>query len=141
MILNNSLNGNEIILQKVLTPTGFAGSSFNRIELYKNGDVYWIQYDGAGVDYENIVNYGRNIEGVEVSIMLREMGGNFKASLRANEYVDVSIVASKFAGGGHLRAAGFESVMPREQIVNTLLEELRKQKEELFLSTYFLVEM
>ncbi|MBE5813280.1 MAG: sodium ion-translocating decarboxylase subunit beta [Clostridiales bacterium] len=51
----NSLNGDEVTLQKVLTPTGFAGSSFNRIELYKNGDIYWIQYDGAGVDYENIV--------------------------------------------------------------------------------------
>lgn len=51
----NSLNGDEIRLQKVLTSTGFAGSSFNRIELYKNGDVYWIQYDGAGVYYDNIV--------------------------------------------------------------------------------------
>ena len=60
-ILNNSLNGNEIRLQKVLTPTGFAGSSFNRIELYKNGDVYWIQYNGTGVDYENIPAVGCRI--------------------------------------------------------------------------------
>ena len=51
----NSLNGAEISLKKILTPTGFAGSSFNRIELYSSGDVYWIQYDGAGFDYENIV--------------------------------------------------------------------------------------
>ena len=52
----NSLNGEEIVLKKSLTPTGFAGSSFNRIELYSCGDVYWIQYDGAGFEYENIVN-------------------------------------------------------------------------------------
>jgi len=51
----NSLNGEEISLKKILTPTGFAGSSFNRIELYLSGDVYWIQYDGAGFEYENIV--------------------------------------------------------------------------------------
>ena len=51
----NSLNGAEISLKKILNPTGFAGSSFNRIELYSSGDVYWIQYDGAGFDYENIV--------------------------------------------------------------------------------------
>ena len=51
----NSLNGEEIVLKKSLTPTGFAGSSFNRIELYSCGDVYWIQYDGAGFEYENIV--------------------------------------------------------------------------------------
>ena len=42
-------------MKKSLTPTGFAGSSFNRIELYSCGDVYWIQYDGAGFEYENIV--------------------------------------------------------------------------------------
>lgn len=45
----------ESALIKSLTPTGFAGSSFNKIDLYSNGDVYWIQYDGAGFDYENIV--------------------------------------------------------------------------------------
>ena len=42
-------------LTKSLTPTGFSGSSFNKIELYSNGDVYWIQYDGMGVADENIV--------------------------------------------------------------------------------------
>lgn len=51
----NSLNGEEITLQKILGPTGFAGSSLNRIELYSSGDVYLVQYDGAGFDYENIV--------------------------------------------------------------------------------------
>lgn len=66
----NSLNGDEIRLQKVLTPTGFAGSSFNRIELYKNGNVYWIQYDGVGVNYENIVKnvlVATNSQDIEIS--------------------------------------------------------------------------
>lgn len=45
---------NKIV--KSLTPTGFAGSSLNRIELYQNGDVYWVQYDGEGIEEENIVN-------------------------------------------------------------------------------------
>lgn len=65
----NSLNGDEKELNKVLTPTGFAGSSFNRIELYKNGDVYWIQYDGAGVNYENIIKnvlVATNAQDIEV---------------------------------------------------------------------------
>ena len=43
------------ILAKSLTPTGFAGSSLNRIDLYSNGDVYWVQYDGAGLSDENII--------------------------------------------------------------------------------------
>ena len=45
-------------LAKSLTPTGFAGSSLNRIDLYSNGDVYWVQYDGQGLSNENIIkNY------------------------------------------------------------------------------------
>lgn len=52
----NALKGEEITLKKSLTPTGFAGSSFNRIELYSNGEVYLVKYDGIGFDNENIVN-------------------------------------------------------------------------------------
>lgn len=51
----NSLTGEENTLVKTLAPTGFAGSSNNRVELYKNGEVYWIQFDAAGFDYENII--------------------------------------------------------------------------------------
>lgn len=49
-------NNDESTLVKVLTPTGFAGSSLNRIALYQNGDVYWIQYDGQGIGEENILH-------------------------------------------------------------------------------------
>ena len=44
-----------VVLAKSLTPTGFAGSSLNRIDLYSNGDVYWVQYDGEGLVDENII--------------------------------------------------------------------------------------
>ena len=79
-------------------------------------------------DSEGIVNFGRNIDTVEVSIFAKEReDGSYKLSLRANEYVDVSIIASKFGGGGHLRAAGFDSAMTMEQIKDTLVEEIKKQ--------------
>ena len=72
-------------------------------------------------DHEGIVDIGRNIEGVEVSIFLRETEKGFKASLRSNEYVNVSEVASIFSGGGHIRAAGctlpFTLEQAREKIV------------------------
>ncbi len=38
-----------------VSPTGFAGSSLNQIKLFSNGDTYWIQYDGAGFEEENII--------------------------------------------------------------------------------------
>ena len=38
-----------------VSPTGFAGSSLNQIKLLSNGDTYWVQYDGAGFEEENII--------------------------------------------------------------------------------------
>ena len=59
-------------------------------------------------DHEGIVNIGKCIEDVEVSIFVRELKDNrgWKVSLRSNEYVNVSDVALLFGGGGHPRAAG-----------------------------------
>ena len=115
--------------------TRLLGRAISRLELLEEGKVAFTyvteadfaEFGNEDGDHENIVNYGRNIEGVEVSIMLREKEGNFKVSLRANEYIDVSIIASKYAGGGHLRAAGFSVPGPIETAKETVLAEIRKQ--------------
>ncbi len=57
-------------------------------------------------DHEGLVEMGRDLEGVEVSVFLRETDKGYKASLRSNNYVNVAEVASIFSGGGHIRAAG-----------------------------------
>ena len=78
-------------------------------------------------DYEGIVNEGRNIEGVEVSIFLHEIEDGMKASLRANSYVNVSDVCMMFGGGGHIRAAGATMHGTPEEIKEKLLNEIRRQ--------------
>lgn len=56
---------------------------------------------------EGIINYAREIDGVEVAVLFREEEKSVtKVGLRSNEWVDVSKIAEKFNGGGHLRAAG-----------------------------------
>jgi phosphoesterase RecJ-like protein len=58
-------------------------------------------------DCDGIVNIGRSIEGVEVSILMKEKeNGEIKVNFRSKTYVDVSEIASAFSGGGHKRAAG-----------------------------------
>jgi phosphoesterase RecJ-like protein len=78
-------------------------------------------------DYEGIVNEGRNLEGVEVSIFLHQTEKGYKASLRSNSYVNVSEICGKFGGGGHVRAAGvtFTEGTPK-QIKEQLVEEIKK---------------
>ncbi len=58
-------------------------------------------------DHEGIVNIGKCIEGVEVSVFVRELknGKGWRVSLRSNEYANVSDIALLFGGGGHPRAA------------------------------------
>lgn len=57
-------------------------------------------------DAEGLANYGRNIEGVEVAVLMRETEDGVKVSFRSKNYVDVSVIAKQLGGGGHVRAAG-----------------------------------
>ena len=104
--------------------------ALDRMEFFEDGKIaftYIIKQDIEEVnaepgDFEGIVEEGRAIEGVEVSIWLRETSKGFKASLRSNEYVNVSDVCLMFGGGGHLRAAGCTIDKPleyaKERIIN-----------------------
>lgn len=58
-------------------------------------------------DCDGIVNIGRSIETVEVSLLIKEKHNNeFRINLRSKAYVDVAEIATTFGGGGHKRAAG-----------------------------------
>lgn len=71
-------------------------------------------------DCDGIVNIGRSIEGVEVSLLVKEKSNNeVRINLRSKTYVDVSEIAAAFGGGGHKRAAGCT--------VNGTLQEVRNQ--------------
>ncbi len=107
----------------------------DRLEFLEDGKVtftYINKEDEESVnaelgDHEGIVNEGRNLEGVEVSIFLHETDKGYKASLRSNNYVDVSEICTKFNGGGHIRAAGatFIEGTPK-QIKEMLMSEVKK---------------
>lgn len=109
--------------------------ALNRLELLEGGKIAFtyitsndmLELGNQDGDHEGIVNYGRNIDGVEVSIFFREKDGSYKVSLRSNEYVDVSRISAKHAGGGHLRAAGFELSMPLEQAKELVVKEIAEQ--------------
>lgn len=87
--------------------------AMNRIELLEEGKIaytYILQEDekkAGSEDHDGIVEMGRDIEGVEISIFLRETEkNNYKISLRSNNYVNVADISLLFNGGGHIRAAG-----------------------------------
>ncbi len=118
-----------------LPRTKLLGRALERLEVLCGGKVaftYITKQDEEECgtidgDQEGIVNYGRNIEGVEVSIFVRELDDKKKVSLRSNDYLDVSLIATKYGGGGHMKAAGIGTNMPLETIKQTLIAEIEKQ--------------
>lgn len=57
-------------------------------------------------DTTGLINYARDIEGVEVALLFKEKEDTVKVGFRSNNWVDVSKIAEKFGGGGHARASG-----------------------------------
>ena len=107
--------------------------AIDRMEFYEDGKIsltYITKQDeeeaGAETgDYEGIVEEGIAIEGVEVSIFLRETAKGFKASLRSNYYVNVSDVCLMFGGGGHIHAAGCTIAQSLEQVKEKILNQVK----------------
>ena len=111
--------------------------TMERMEILEDGKVaftYITKQDEEEVgaetgDHEGLVETGRTVEGVEVSIFIRqrEKGENtYKVSLRSNNYVNVSDVCFHFGGGGHPRAAGALIQGDINQVKEKILQEVRK---------------
>ncbi|MBR3002958.1 MAG: bifunctional oligoribonuclease/PAP phosphatase NrnA [Clostridia bacterium] len=109
----------------------------DRMEILENGKVTFTYIDkkdeeevGAKPgDHEGLVEIGRDIDGVEVSIFIRQKEDGtdeYKVSMRSTEYVNVSDVCLMFGGGGHPRAAGAAVTGTVEEVKNKLMKQIKK---------------
>lgn len=79
-------------------------------------------------DLNGIIDQMRITDGVEVAIFGYEVNNlEFKVSMRSNDYVDVSKVASYFNGGGHVKAAGCTMKGNSLDVINNLLRHMEDQ--------------
>ena len=110
--------------------------AMERLEFLEDGKIaftYIKSEDETGLNaepdaHEGIVEMGRDVEGVEISIFLRESKEKdlFKVSLRSNEYANVADICLMFNGGGHARAAGGSIRLPLEEAKQKIIEECKK---------------
>lgn len=108
--------------------------TFDRLEILYDGKIAFSyitknDFDNVGAnvgDHEGLVDIGRNIEGVEVSIFVRENDG-FRISFRSNGNVNVNKIATKFGGGGHTMAAGAKINASFEKTKKMLIDETIKE--------------
>lgn len=123
--LRTKTKSNFLLTQRVM----------NRMEILEDGKVTFTyitlkdkeEVDAETGDTEGLVDIGRDIEGVEVSILIKEKEENlYKISMRSGDYVNVSDVCLMFGGGGHQRAAGATAQGTLEQVKERVLKEVRK---------------
>ena len=135
-LLNKGVNVSKIYRQvlQIKTKANFELNRIasNRIEFYKDGKIaytYITKEDEEAAkaesgDHEGIVEIGRDIEGVEVSIFIRQTDKGCKVSMRSNDYVNVSDVCLLLGGGGHIHAAGCTLQCTIEQAKEKILRQL-----------------
>jgi bifunctional oligoribonuclease and PAP phosphatase NrnA len=101
--------------QNPLGKLRLTGRALDRLKTAANGkvaytDVYLNDYEETGAvppDTEDLINYPRGVEGVEVALLFIEQQGNaVKVSFRSRSKIDVDKIAEAFGGGGHRLAAG-----------------------------------
>ncbi|CAH1197778.1 Bifunctional oligoribonuclease and PAP phosphatase NrnA [Paenibacillus plantiphilus] len=104
-LLERMTKSQLLLLQRGLNRLSF--SDDNRIAWLYINKADMAETGAVGDDLEGLVNYARNVEGVEVGILFKETdNGDVKVSMRSAGVADVAAIAQAFGGGGHIRAAG-----------------------------------
>ncbi|EOS23808.1 hypothetical protein C806_02594 [Lachnospiraceae bacterium 3-1] len=86
------------------------------------------RYHALPKHLDGIVSQLRVTKGVEAAIFLYENeDGTWKISMRSNGRVDVSQIAMKYQGGGHVRAAGATMEGSSKEVIEKLCTEIDKQ--------------
>ncbi|MFB9273564.1 DHH family phosphoesterase [Cohnella cellulosilytica] len=107
----------------------------SRLELSEDQRIAWLwvtsedleETGATNEDLEGLVNYPRNIEGVEVGLLFKQNGQqSVKVSMRSAGKVNVAEVAQRFGGGGHIRAAGCRFTDRLPEAIRQTIEEVRK---------------
>ncbi|MFD0680105.1 MULTISPECIES: DHH family phosphoesterase [unclassified Paenibacillus] len=136
-MLKRGVKGHELaehLLEKLTYPQiSIIKSSLNTLAFAHGNQVGWLAVSledlvnsgASSDDLDGLVNYPRNVEGVEVGLLFKEKaGGVVKVSLRSSGKVDVAQVAKTFGGGGHVRAAGCAIYGTLEEAVQQVVKEV-----------------
>lgn len=114
---------------------------YERLEFIENGKIAityltlkdYAEYSNDMGDDEGLVESIRDIEGVEVAVLLKEKeNGGFKISMRSKDNVNVSDICLLLGGGGHPRAAGCfitgDVSQAKTKVINTIKQQINNEE-------------
>ena len=104
----------RLFRSRTLAQTRLLGMALNNIVLSEYGRVAGIMLtdkmfaltQATRPEAHSIVNYLNEIEGVKIGFTCEQRGDEVKISFRGADGTDVSALAMRFDGGGHIAAAG-----------------------------------
>ncbi len=115
-----------------LRKTRLLALALEKLELYCDGKLGVIRISqqdmkkvgASSEDMEGIIDHVRDIDTVELAVVVRESSqpGTGKISMRSKNNADVSTIAVRMGGGGHMRAAGYTDHGSFEQICERAIE-------------------
>lgn len=126
----------ETYYRKTFVQTRIMGRALAKAKLHEKGEFISTvitlkemhEENASSKHMDGIVNQLRITKGTRIAIFLYETApGEYKCSLRNNDDTDLNKVANAFGGGGHKKAAGFQSDLSSEEIIKRVIEEVRKQ--------------
>ena len=138
-LLRKGVKGDEIVektfYERTYPQTKIIGKALAECELTLNGKcLYYVltakdmkEYNVTSSDLDGIVSQLWLTKDIDVAIFMYELEGyDFKVSMRSSDQVDVSLIAKKFGGGGHKKAAGFEMLESSEVILQLVFDEVKR---------------
>lgn len=131
-----NINHSEIIA------TLFQTSSLKKVRLkgrasehliFDNGITYtyldtvdYIDFSADSSDSEGVIEMCRSVEDTRIAFFIRQIPEGYKVSMRCLPEYDVAEICAKFDGGGHKLAAGCTIKGTREEVISTLLKEIKE---------------
>ncbi|MDR1205519.1 MAG: bifunctional oligoribonuclease/PAP phosphatase NrnA [Peptococcaceae bacterium] len=109
--------------------------AMKNLRFSEGGEIAWsfLEYsamereDLITTETDNLLNIMRQVSGVELVILFREQEPDqVKVSFRTKAYINANLLAQKFSGGGHVRAAGASVQKPLTEVVSLVMGEAER---------------
>lgn len=130
----------EVFYEKTYIQQQILGRALLESILFLDGKCIFSRIDrktmqffrASSSDLDGVVSQLADTSGVLCAIFMYELEPlTYKVSLRSNcDEIDVAVIAEKFGGGGHKRAAGCTVNAPYHDIINNISAVLVKQMKE-----------
>lgn len=138
-LLSQGVNANKMaeeLLEKLtISHIHLLKKALNSLSFSKDKKISWVSitladmkiFEASADDLEGLVNYPRNIEGVEVGVFFKEMKDKqVKVSFRSIGNVNVAQLAQTFGGGGHILASGATIDGSMEEVTSLVVQSIER---------------